>query len=783
MCFALSKFKNRNNLYVLFNKLIKVAFVCFAALLVLSCGGGGGGGGSVVAFNDTSGYHNGGDAGGWGSSVDGGTNKNGNNSDKDVEVIITGSTPLKVERYVYNGTTYDNMEALTNFLKLSSLPDNFNIDFYVEGESTPRTARVTANGKAGNGQDIFIEHQYKATVTTTDGATETISFYKRDGISLESFTTHSVTGTGSVSFDQIGWNDGTTVYPTDGSLPYPPNGNGDITVTGLAPAYEKMKVSEGKLAFYSPMVNSGDSFRIPAGETVNEIYLPASKLVSLDLSGAVLPSSIGANFLSNGNNYSSLKEIRLPNNGITEIGYQAFDSCTNLTTINIPSSVTTIGGSAFNGCSSLANITIPNGVTSIGNSAFDSCTSLESITIPNSVTTIGNIAFSRCSRLEAVILPNSITRLENFTFQHCTNLASVTLPDNLDVMGYDVFTNCSEDLIFYVSNATVRRTLVNQDQAFSDPGQYGFANPGANAYAADKYKLAAHVKVKGAPAPAPGSGGFVLVEGATIKRQVADSLVFISDRTVEVMDTYVCDHEVTQTEFYAVMGTNPSYFTSTPDAGENQNNLPVEQIGRYAMIAYCNKRSLNEGLTPCYTVTGIPTWTAVDYASIPTASDSNWDAVTCDWTANGYRLPTEAEWEYAARGGNGLDGTQYTYAGSNNIGDVAWYGDGNPATNYSGNANGKTHEVKKKLPNSLGLYDMSGNVWEMCWDWYHDPINFNTPPAGLGASGAGYVNRGGSWNDGGIYNYAELSNGRGDSDTASYNGIFNLGFRVVRNAQ
>ena len=564
-----------------------------------------------------------------------------------------------------------------------------------------------------------------------------------------------------------------------------------------------MKVSEGKLAFYSPMVNSGDSFIIPAGETVNEIYLPVSKLVSLDLSGAILPLSIGTDFLGNGMNFSSLKEIRLPNGGITEIGYQAFDSCTNLTTINIPSSVTTIGRSAFNGCSSLANITIPNGVTSIGDSAFDSCTSLESITIPNSVTTIGNIAFARCSRLEAVILPNSITTLGNFTFQHCTNLASITLPDNLDVMGNDVFTNCSEDLIFYVSTATVRRTLVNQDQAFSDPGQYGFANPAANAYAADKYKLAAHVKVKNAPAPAPAPADFVLVRGATIKSQVADSRVFIDGRIVEVMDTYVCNHEVTQQEFQNIMGANPSYFNGTagyePDTGEIQVNRPVEKVSFYKMIAYCNKRSLNEGLTPCYSVSGVTDWSSLTYITIPDTYDPDWSTATCDWTANGYRLPTEAEWEYAARGGNGLTGTQYTYAGSNNIDEVAWYGNGDPAVNYGGNANGKTHEVKKKSPNLLGLYDMSGNVWETCWDWWSDIISISTTPAGSAfqISTTYKACGGGSWNDGwynndlaSTHHYAEISTHSSSTSAQYLNGGgagniqgANLGFRVVRSAQ
>ncbi|MDR1903248.1 MAG: formylglycine-generating enzyme family protein, partial [Treponema sp.] len=136
-----------------------------------------------------------------------------------------------------------------------------------------------------------------------------------------------------------------------------------------------------------------------------------------------------------------------------------------------------------------------------------------------------------------------------------------------------------------------------------------------------------------------------------------------------------------------------------------------------------------------------------------------------DFRASGYRLPTEAEWEYAAKGGN-KDYMVYEYSGSNSVDGVAW---------YDGNSGNRTHPVGTKAANSLGLYDMSGNVWEWCWDWYGSYTgSAQTDPAGA-SSGSSRVLRGGGWSNpaGSVRSAFRFLN------TPSYRD-FILGFRLVR---
>lgn len=249
---------------------------------------------------------------------------------------------------------------------------------------------------------------------------------------------------------------------------------------------------------------------------------------------------------------------------------------------------------------------------------------------------------------------------------------------------------------------------------------------------------------------------FVFVEGGTFQMGGEGNAPVYS---VTVSSFLMCEHEVPENEF----SRYKEQIEGTDVIGPNEyTNFPASQISWYWAVEYCNWKSRVEGLTPCYTIDK----NTPDPNNKCEYDDMKW-TVTCDFTADGYRLPTEAEWEYAARGGNQSHG--YLYSGSDNVEAVAVCTENN------------TSSVMSKTPNELGLYDMSGNIFEWCWDWYGDyPSSSQTNPTGP-VSGEYRVRRGGCYGcnetDGN-----ELSDCRVFA-RSSYVQCFNearYGFRVVR---
>jgi formylglycine-generating enzyme required for sulfatase activity len=240
-----------------------------------------------------------------------------------------------------------------------------------------------------------------------------------------------------------------------------------------------------------------------------------------------------------------------------------------------------------------------------------------------------------------------------------------------------------------------------------------------------------------------------------------------TQREVTLDGFYMGKYLVTQAQYQAVMGKNPSLFQPPINTQKNTANWPVDQVSWYDALVFCNRLSVMAGLTPAYRING---GTNPDrWGTVPTIWNKlphdAWNAVEIVTDSNGYRLPTEEQWEYACRAGT----TTPFNTGDNITTDQANYRGTYP---YNGNPAGKyrneTTEVGSFAPNAWGLYDMHGNISEWCWDWFETGDAFRRVLR---------VQRGGSYNAAAEYI-------RSAYRIKEYPGnYFDDGFRLVRPAQ
>jgi len=260
----------------------------------------------------------------------------------------------------------------------------------------------------------------------------------------------------------------------------------------------------------------------------------------------------------------------------------------------------------------------------------------------------------------------------------------------------------------------------------------------------------------------------VWVTGGSFEMGGADSDDWLTDPAHQVHQVtltgfFMGKYEVTQGQWETIMETT---LAEQNDLSQYQgingegDNYPMYQVSWYDALVFCNKLSILEGLTPAYSISDETD--PDEWGSIPESSnDAIWNAVEIISGSTGYRLPTEAQWEYACRAGT----TTPWYCDEDELGDYAWYND----------ENGGTKPVGTKEPNAWGLYDMHGNVWEWCWDWYDSYADeAQTDPQGA-SSGSYRVGRGGRWSLSAQHARSAIRFyidpfGRGDD----------LGFRVVR---
>lgn len=500
MCFALSKFKNRNNLYVLFNKLIKVAFVCFAALFVLSCGGGGGGGG-IVAFQSEPQMHNGGDAGGW-AGAGGGSFSSGSSDGLLFEAFPPFFSPI-------------------DHIDMSLMVNGSPVELTGLNESTPSDVLDVSNGDQISGTAVITLADgttRNATLsTTTIGLTNklalvvTYQYELVDGAGNESSISGEYTSSGGISVMDIGWTSspggGTNIssWKSDSGVTYPAGGTitgikGDVKLTSRYPlGYDMLEGTLYRYGTGSGFFNTNTSINVTGGSGPYTA-VSSSPALTTSVAGSTVSVAVDSTYGSTagqtvaGTATASGAEITITISDTagseTDVTVRLVDCVESTITgiklntanttaaatnsLSIPASGivngisigTAIPGDAFRNSSGLGSITLPNAITTISNGGFYAATiadmstngafsgsSITGLTAPG-LRYIGNGAFAGSS-ISSIDL-SSVISIGKGAFANCSSLTTANLSSITTLQEY-AFANCTglSNITWYTGMSSV----------------------------------------------------------------------------------------------------------------------------------------------------------------------------------------------------------------------------------------------------------------------------------------------------------------------------------------